>query len=257
MIKSNYCLLDCETGGLDFKKNPITQFAAVILDGRTLKELDRWETFVKPYDGKVIDKAALQHTMVSMSDINAGISKKEFATTAKAWFGEHQAKATRADMGRLIMVGHNVLLFDRPFLDECFAEFGWSCDDYFYPGGNWSDWEKQVQGLILSNDPVYMKYKSTPHAIIHTNASLSLTEDTIFNEGEEGEYTLPKGDFIRKEYPYLYCAEIYRQENQSTDFGGRSEMAIHNNIWYPAGPAIPINPNGETIVEYLYGDTYY
>lgn len=38
-------------------------------------------------------------------------------------------------MGRLIMVGHNVIPFDRPFLDECFAEFGWSCDDYFYPGG--------------------------------------------------------------------------------------------------------------------------
>lgn len=135
MIKSNYCVLDCETGGLDKTKNPITQFAAIILDGRTLKELDRWETFVKPYDGKVIEKQALQHTMVSMSDINAGISKKEFAATAKTWFGEHQAKATRADMGRLIMVGHNVLPFDRPFLDECFAEFGWSCDDYFYPGG--------------------------------------------------------------------------------------------------------------------------
>lgn len=135
MIKSNYCVLDCETGGLDRKKNPITQFAAIILDGRTLKELDRWETFVKPYDGKVIEKQALQHTMVSMSDINAGISKKEFAATAKTWFASHQAKAKIPEMGRLVMVGHNVIPFDRPFLDECFAEFGWSCDDYFYPGG--------------------------------------------------------------------------------------------------------------------------
>lgn len=135
MIKSNYCVLDCETGGLDKKKNPITQFAAIILDGRTLKELDRWETFVKPYDGKVIEKQALQHTMVSMSDINAGITKKEFAATAKTWFASHQAKAKTAEMGRLVMVGHNVIPFDRPFLDECFAEFGWSCDDYFYPGG--------------------------------------------------------------------------------------------------------------------------
>lgn len=135
MIKSNYCVLDCETGGLDKKKNPITQFAAIILDGRTLKELDRWETFVKPYDGKVIEKQALQHTMVSMSDINAGITKKEFAATAKTWFASHQAKAKIPEMGRLVMVGHNVIPFDRPFLDECFAEFGWSCDDYFYPGG--------------------------------------------------------------------------------------------------------------------------
>lgn len=135
MIKSNYCVLDCETGGLYKDKNPITQFAAIILDGRTLKELDRWETFVKPYDGKVIEKQALQRTMVSMSDINAGITKKEFAATAKAWFASHQAKTKIAEMGRLVMVGHNVIPFDRPFLDECFAEFRWSCDDYFYPGG--------------------------------------------------------------------------------------------------------------------------
>lgn len=135
MIKSNYCVLDCETGGLSPEENPITQFAAVILDGRTLKEVDRWETFVKPYDGKVIEKEALQKTMVSMSDVNAGISKKEFAQTAKLWFASHQAKAKNAEAGRLIMVGHNVLPFDRPFLDEAFKEFGFSCDDYFYPGG--------------------------------------------------------------------------------------------------------------------------
>lgn len=135
MIKSDYCVLDCETGGLYKEKNPITQFAAIILDGCTLKEKDRWETFVKPYDGLVIEKQALQHTMVSMSDINSGISKKQFAETAKRWFAMHQAKTKIAEMGRLIMVGHNVLSFDRPFLDACFAEFGWSCDDYFFPGG--------------------------------------------------------------------------------------------------------------------------
>lgn len=135
MIKSDYCVLDCETGGLYKEKNPITQFAAIILDGCTLKEKDRWETFVKPYDGLVIEKQALQATMVSMSDINSGITKKEFATTAKAWFESHQAKAKIAEMGRLIMVGHNVLGFDRPFLDACFEEFGWSCDNFFFPGG--------------------------------------------------------------------------------------------------------------------------
>lgn len=135
MIKSDYCVLDCETGGLDPRKNPITQFAAIILDGRTLKEKDRWETFVKPYDGLTIEKDALKSTMVSMSDINSGITKKRFAETAKAWFASHQAKTKIPEMGRLIMVGHNVLPFDRPFLDACFEEFGFSCDDYFYPGG--------------------------------------------------------------------------------------------------------------------------
>lgn len=132
MIKSNYCVLDCETGGLSPLKNPITQFAAVILDGSSLKEIDRWETYIKPYDNLVIEKQALQATMVSMSDINAGISKKEFVETAKLWFKSHQAKTKIAEMGRLVMVGHNVT-FDRGFLDAAFRSDGWSCDDYFYP----------------------------------------------------------------------------------------------------------------------------
>ena len=50
MIKSFYKIYDCETGGLDFRKNPITQYACIILDPRTLKEVDRWVTFVKPYN---------------------------------------------------------------------------------------------------------------------------------------------------------------------------------------------------------------
>ena len=46
MIKSNYIVHDCETGGLDENLNPITQYAAIVLDYKTLKEVDRWETFV-------------------------------------------------------------------------------------------------------------------------------------------------------------------------------------------------------------------
>ena len=78
MIKSNYIVFDCETGGLDETKNPITQYAAVILDGKTLKEKDRFETFIKPYNDLVIEKQALEHTMVTMSDVNSGISVKKF-----------------------------------------------------------------------------------------------------------------------------------------------------------------------------------
>jgi DNA polymerase III alpha subunit (gram-positive type) len=78
MIKANYIVYDTETGGLDKEKNPITQFACVVLDYKTLKEIDRWETFIKPYNDLIIEKEALEHTMVSMSDINNGISLKKF-----------------------------------------------------------------------------------------------------------------------------------------------------------------------------------
>ena len=92
MIKSNYIVFDKETGGLDETKKPITQYAAVVLDGRTLKEIDRWETFVKPYGDLVIEKDALDHTMVSMSDINKGLKVKDFVATVKEFWETHRAK---------------------------------------------------------------------------------------------------------------------------------------------------------------------
>ena len=108
MIKSNYIVFDCETGGLYEDKNPITQYAAVILDGSTLKEIDRWETFVKPYADLVIEQEALDRTMVSMSDINKGMSVKEFISTATEFWETHRAKSKKKEMGRLIPVGHNI-----------------------------------------------------------------------------------------------------------------------------------------------------
>ena len=69
MIQSFYKIYDTETGGLDPQKNPITQFACIILDYKTLKEVDRFETFIRPYNDLVIEKIALEHTMVTMSDI--------------------------------------------------------------------------------------------------------------------------------------------------------------------------------------------
>ena len=108
MIKSNYIVHDCETGGLDETKNPITQYAAVVLDYKTLKEVDRFETFVKPYNGLVIGQDALDHTMVSMSDINAGMSIKDFVATTTEFWETHRAKSKKKEMGRLISVGHNI-----------------------------------------------------------------------------------------------------------------------------------------------------
>ena len=108
MIKSNYIVFDCETGGLDESKNPITQYAAVILDGKTLKEIDRWETFVKPYADLVIEQEALDRTMVSMSDINSGLNVKEFIATATEFWEAHRVKTKKREMGRLVPVGHNI-----------------------------------------------------------------------------------------------------------------------------------------------------
>lgn len=117
MQKSNYIVFDCETGGLDESKNPITQYAAVVLDGSTLKEIDRWETYVKPYNDLEISKEALEKTMVNISDVNSGLSLKEFIAVAKEFWKQHQVRTKYKDMGRLVPVGHNIT-FDIRFINK-------------------------------------------------------------------------------------------------------------------------------------------
>lgn len=137
MIKSNYIVFDCETGGLDETKNPITQFAAIVLDGKTLKELDRWETYVKPYNGLIVEKDALERTMVNMSDINRGLGVKEFVETTAEFFEAHRAVTKQKEMGRLVPVGHNIP-FDERFLNYAFG-LQKKTDIYFWLFSNFID----------------------------------------------------------------------------------------------------------------------
>lgn len=133
MIKSNYIVYDTETGGLKPEKAPITQYAAVILDGVTFKEIDRYETYLKPYAGLEIDPVALAKTQVTMSDINNGIKVKEFVKTVTKWWDMHNTVKSKKEMGRLVPVGHNVP-FDNGFLqyalDVCEAGSLWN---YHFP----------------------------------------------------------------------------------------------------------------------------
>lgn len=115
MHKSNYFVFDLETGGLNPEENPITQFACVILDYKSLKEIDRWETFVKPYNNLKITKEALEMTMVNMSDINSGISIAQFNKTCIEYLKSFNASPKKPFFGRLIPIGQNVT-FDIGFM---------------------------------------------------------------------------------------------------------------------------------------------
>lgn len=131
MIKSNYIVYDCETGGLDETKNPITQYACIVLDFKSLKEIDRLETFVKPYNDLIIEKQALEHTMVTMSDIRKGISVKDLVNVIIEFNKLHQAKTKIKEMGRLLPVGHNIV-FDNRFLNYAFDLCGKKYHDLVY-----------------------------------------------------------------------------------------------------------------------------
>lgn len=132
MKKANYIVHDCETGGLDPQKNPITQYACVILDYKTLKEVDRFETYVKPYNDLTIEKSALDATMVTMSDIKSGMEHHEFVKAVMDFWEQHRAKTKERAMGRLVSVGQNIP-FDHGFLEYALQLEGKTIWDYFQP----------------------------------------------------------------------------------------------------------------------------
>jgi DNA polymerase III alpha subunit (gram-positive type) len=128
MIKAPYIVWDVETGGLNCMNNPITQFAAIVLDYNTLKEVDRFETFVKPYDNLKIEPKVLELTMLSMSDINSGLSISDFVKTLISLLKNNRGTA-RGDFGRLVCVGHNTF-FDLQFITYALAHEGHDIFDY-------------------------------------------------------------------------------------------------------------------------------
>jgi DNA polymerase III epsilon subunit-like protein len=117
MKKAYYIVFDTETGGLDCTKNPILEIALVTLD-INLKEIDRYETYVKPYDDLEITKGALNANGIKLRDVeNNGITKKELIKNLIIYFknampGSHPSL-------KPVVVGHNIP-FDIGFMDELF-----------------------------------------------------------------------------------------------------------------------------------------
>jgi DNA polymerase III alpha subunit (gram-positive type) len=111
-------IFDCETGELSCEENPITQIALIAIDSVTLKEINRFECFVKPYENLIIEKEALEGTQVSLSDINRGIEVKELVRVLIKFFESLTPKGDRGK-NKPLLAGHNVT-FDIAFLSRAF-----------------------------------------------------------------------------------------------------------------------------------------
>lgn len=121
MKKANYIVFDVETGGFDYLAHPITQIALITIDSKTLEELDRFETYIKPYNDLVITKEALGVTGLRMSDINNGLSAKESVNILSKYFKKSMPNSRPEN--RPVMIGHNVQ-FDLGFLFYLFESCG-------------------------------------------------------------------------------------------------------------------------------------
>lgn len=132
------------------------------------------------------------------------------------------------------------------------------------------------------NDPISIKYKSTPHAVISlnytktnkivvlpslfdidynnnqiimNNANTDLSENTYYfwdkNKQITGVYQEALDTDIigastiapaNIEYGYLWMGELYR-DNVVNKFGGTTQEAIENNNWIPSGPKVSLLDN--------------
>ena len=56
-----------------------------------------------------------------------------------------------------------------------------------------------------------------------------------------------------KSYACLFLAELRRKAEPANIFGGKSDEALRNNLWIPAGKPVDLNEP----IDFIYGDTYY
>ena len=138
MKKSKYFVVDCETGGLNCKKNPVTQIAFLVTDGVEWSVHAEESFFVKPYGGLEITKEALSHSMVSLNDIKNGIDVKDVVKELMNVFKKFKDKSRG---GELILVGHNIK-FDIGFLKAMFK----FCGKRFYDFVN----ENYIDTMMLA-----------------------------------------------------------------------------------------------------------
>jgi DNA polymerase III subunit alpha, Gram-positive type len=128
MALPNFFVFDTETGGLDATENPITEFAGIIVDAE-FNEINRFQTFIKPYGGLKITQAALDKTMTTMDQINKGCSIEEFGIMVQKF-----AKQGNVGKGQWLrkpeLVGHNVP-FDIAFMTVGLAFSGLELSDLF------------------------------------------------------------------------------------------------------------------------------
>lgn len=115
------------------------------------------------------------------------------------------------------------------------------------------DNETTYPQLAAQKEYVRMRYKSSPHMVLSDVSSL-------MSDVSSRESKLPIIEIIRYGDGTKPLEPFYR----ATMFGGISEDALKANIWIPCGEPIELgqsyegsSPEGNTIIQYSYGDTYY
>lgn len=89
------------------------------------------------------------------------------------------------------------------------------------------------EALILPKEGVRMKYKTVPHAVI------ALSNNLTYDNSDIG---------------CLFLAELRQSINEDIRYGGKSEEALEQNLWIPAGPVLNLS---DGIIKWVWGDTWF
>lgn len=116
-------MIDCETGGLEFEKHQITQIALVNYNRDSFKVNWEWSSFLKPYAGLTIDPIVYKKTTVTPQDVANGVESKVVVKEMIKLFKSANVSNGHAK-GNTIVAGHNIIGFDREFLEYLFLTEG-------------------------------------------------------------------------------------------------------------------------------------
>lgn len=119
-VNQNFIVLDCETGGFDPRVNLLTQIGFIVLDGFTMQEKYRYDSYIYPYSEQhYLSKQAVDLTGITMDKL-----KKE-GKPLKVVLDEilNIWKGFKVSYYLPIFVGHN-FSFDQMYLEYAF--------DYIY-----------------------------------------------------------------------------------------------------------------------------
>jgi len=227
---NSFVILDFETGGLDrkegmhAKKYPVTEFAAIAINGVTLEQIVKYDNLVKPYDNALIyDPQAAQITGISRALCEKeGIPLRDLVNDIVTVFEEANIYKTKTALP--ICISHN-WPFDGPFLQDIFRRAkidlskytrGWmDCYGNFNPHGICSiDWAKALWGDVTDNTTKY-----TLQAVCE-KASIS------FYDGHRAmNDVIPLTDFVR------YAITRLRSGSSDVTVGSGGEIQVHRKTF--------------------------
>ena len=136
--------------------------------------------------------------------------------------------------------------------------------------GDVSSTQKQQR---FGSDPVSIKYKSTPHAVLalQGDSSYKILPTANYNgialntvSGTTPFWSTTYQDVkqsvlpINMNYGWLWLVELYN-DNVQNRFGGTSDNAIENNTWLPCGQPVSIDDAADSTkgIKWTEGDTFF